>query len=110
VKAANYAAAALGNRHPDPMNFFLYIVECADGTYYTGIATDVQRRLLEHNGLKAAKGARYTSARRPVRLVFEAVYASRSEASKEEARIKRLARQQKMQLIMASAEPVARAR
>lgn len=80
------------------MSFSLYIVECADGTYYTGIATDVQRRILEHNGAKP-KGARYTSARRPVALVYEAAFATRSEASKEEARIKRLTREQKQALI-----------
>ena len=81
----------------EPMSFSLYIVECADGTYYTGIASDVQRRMMEHNGVKGrkGKGARYTAARRPVRLVFEAVFSSRSEALKEEARIKRLTRQQK---------------
>ena len=80
------------------MSYSLYIVECADGTYYTGIATDVQRRILEHNGTKP-KGARYTSARRPVALVYEAAFATRSEALKEEARIKRLTREQKQALI-----------
>jgi putative endonuclease len=85
------------------MAFSLYIVECADGTYYTGIATDVQRRLLEHNGTKP-KGARYTSARRPVALVYEAEFATRSEASKEEARIKRLTRQHKHEMISTAAK------
>ncbi len=83
------------------MGYSLYIVACADGTYYTGIATDVQRRVLEHNGAKG-KGARYTSARRPVVLVFVAPFATRSDALKEEARIKRLSRQQKQQLISAA--------
>ena len=80
------------------MAYSLYIVACADGTYYTGIATDVQRRIAEHNGAKA-KGARYTSARRPVSLVYESLFATRSEALKEEARIKRLSRPQKELLI-----------
>jgi putative endonuclease len=80
------------------MSYSLYIVACADGTYYTGIATDVQRRIQEHNGSKP-KGARYTSARRPVVLVYEAAFATRSDASKEEARIKSLTRQQKQELI-----------
>lgn len=80
------------------MSYWLYIVECADGTFYTGIATDVERRVAEHNG-KRPKGARYTSARRPVSLVFEAPFETRSEASKEEARIKRLTRTEKEQLI-----------
>ena len=80
------------------MQYSVYIVECADGTYYTGIATDVQRRLLEHNGAKR-KGARYTSARSPVSLIYEVRCASRSAALKEELRIKRLTRGQKQMLI-----------
>ena len=83
------------------MGYSLYIVECADGTFYTGIATDVQRRLLEHNGAKS-KGARYTSARSPVSLIYEVRCASRSAALKEEHRIKRLTRGQKRTLISAA--------
>ena len=90
------------------MRYLLYIVECADGTYYTGIATDVQRRLGEHNGTSRVKrrakcargkGARYTSARRPVALVFEAPFPTRSDALKAEARVKRLTRRQKQHMI-----------
>ncbi len=81
-----------------------YIVECADGTLYAGIATDVARRITEHNGDKP-KGARYTSGRRPVRLVFEASFATRSEALKEEARIKRLTRAEKQDLISSGNTP-----
>lgn len=80
------------------MEYSVYIVECADGTLYTGIAMDVGRRLLEHNGVKG-KGARYTSARAPVSLVYEVRCASRSAALKEELRIKRLTRDQKQLLI-----------
>jgi putative endonuclease len=82
------------------MEYSVYIVECADGTYYTGIATDVGRRLLEHNGANG-KGARYTSARSPVSLVYEVRCASRSAALKEEYRIKGLTRRQKQSLIAA---------
>lgn len=82
------------------MEYLVYIVECADGTYYTGIATDVGRRLLEHNDAKG-KGARYTSARAPVSLVYQVRCASRSAALKEEYRIKRLTRGQKQALIAA---------
>ena len=91
--------------------YWLYIVACADGTYYTGIATDVRRRVLEHNGVVGkgkqdtgarGKGARYTVPRRPVTVVFEAAFATRSEASKEEARIKRLTRAEKQKLIAAA--------
>jgi putative endonuclease len=80
------------------MAYRVYIVECADGTYYTGIATDVQRRLSEHNGAKP-RGARYTSARRPVNLIYEATYETRSEALKAEIRIKRLTRREKEILV-----------
>ena len=80
------------------MNYWVYILVCADGTLYTGLATDVGRRLAEHNGV-GAKGARYTSARRPVRLVYQARFMSRSEAAKAEARIKALNRADKQSLI-----------
>ncbi len=95
------------------MGFSLYIVACADGSLYTGIATDVQRRVAEHNGLGPkgepsggkCKGARYTSARRPVRLVYEAAFETRSDASKEEFRIKQMTRTEKRELIAGAAKP-----
>ena len=77
--------------------WFVYIVECADGSLYTGITTDVKRRLLEHN--YSFKSAKYTRSRRPVRLVWSKEVANRSEASKEEARIKKLKRASKLELI-----------
>ena len=80
------------------MIYWVYIVACADGTFYTGIATDVARRLREHNGDKP-NGARYTSTRRPVRLVYQAAFANRADASKEEYRIKQLSRADKDRLI-----------
>ena len=80
------------------MTYLLYIVECADGTYYTGITTDVERRIQEHNSGNG-KDARYTAARRPVTLVYEASFSTRSEALKEELRIKGLTRSQKARLI-----------
>jgi putative endonuclease len=80
------------------MSYSLYIVCCADGTLYTGIAVDVARRVLQHNGGKR-NGARYTAARRPVRLVYQAAFPTRSAASVEEARIKRLTRSEKQRLI-----------
>jgi putative endonuclease len=83
------------------MSYTLYIVCCADGTLYTGIATDVARRLSQHNGEKG-RGARYTAARRPVRLVYQAPFATRSAALIAEARIKRLSRAEKQRLIEAS--------
>ncbi len=80
------------------MAYHVYIVICADGTLYTGIATDVVRRLAEHNGNKP-NGARYTSARRPVHLAYQATFANRSEATREELRIKQLTRAEKHALI-----------
>ena len=80
------------------MAYSLYILRCADGTYYTGIAKDVARRLSEHNGL-LGNGAKYTSGRRPVEIVYEASFPSRSEALREEMRVKRLTRSQKQELI-----------
>lgn len=75
--------------------WYIYIVECVDGTLYTGITTDINRRLSEHN---SGKGAKYTKTRRPVKLkaLFEAL--NRSEASKEEYRIKKLTRAEKIEL------------
>ncbi len=94
------------------MGYSLYIVACADGSLYTGIATDVERRVAEHNGFGAngelaggkSKGARYTSARRPVRLVYEAAFETRSQASKEEFRIKQLTRSEKQELIASTSK------
>ena len=78
--------------------WYVYIVECADGSLYTGISTDVDRRLLEHN--YSFKAAKYTRSRRPVRLVWtKEIEGGRSGASKEEYRIKRLSRKKKLELI-----------
>lgn len=71
--------------------WFVYIVECSDGTLYTGITTDLERRIEEHNG----SGAKYTRGRGPVKLVYSAEMKDRSEASKEEYRIKKLTRAEK---------------
>jgi len=73
--------------------YFLYILRCNDGTYYTGISTDVNRRLKEHN--QSSIGAKYTKTRRPVTLLYSKVIGTRSEACKEEHRVKRLSRKEK---------------
>jgi putative endonuclease len=78
------------------MPYFVYILHCSDGTYYTGITTDLQRRLEEHN--HSAKGAKYTRARRPVTLVYSEKLDDKSSASKREYAIKKLTRTQKMEL------------
>lgn len=76
--------------------YYLYILECSDGSFYTGITTDVNRRLKEHNENK--KGAKYTSCRRPSRLIFEKKFKNRSKALVEESRIKKLKREDKKAL------------
>lgn len=81
--------------------YYLYILLCADKTLYTGITTDLKRRLIEHNSSKL--GAKYTSARRPVKIVFSRKFKNRSNASKEEARIKKLKRGNKLKLITSHA-------
>lgn len=78
------------------MTCYCYIVECADGTYYTGWTTDPQRRVQVHN---AGRGARYTRSRRPVRLVYLESCADRSSAMKRERAIKALSRNDKEKLI-----------
>jgi len=75
------------------------MLECADGTLYTGIATDLERRLEEHN--HSPKGAKYTRTRRPVKLVYTEEYADRSAASKREYEIKKkMSRKEKLQLLL----------
>ncbi|TNE47313.1 MAG: GIY-YIG nuclease family protein [Deltaproteobacteria bacterium] len=80
-----------------PSPWFLYVLECADQSLYTGITTDVERRVEEHNS--SPKGAKYTRARRPVRLVYVAEYPNRSEATKEERAFKRLRRREKLKRV-----------
>lgn len=80
--------------------YYLYILKCADKTLYTGITTDLKRRIVEHNSTKL--GARYTSSRRPVKMVFCKKFKNRSSASKEEARIKKLKKYKKLELIKKS--------
>ncbi|OGQ22333.1 MAG: endonuclease [Deltaproteobacteria bacterium RIFCSPLOWO2_02_FULL_44_10] len=77
--------------------YHLYILSCADLTLYTGITTDLDRRILEHN--TSSRAAKYTRARRPVMLVFSKKYRTRSTASKAEARMKKLSREEKQKLI-----------
>ena len=83
------------------MNYYVYILRCADDTLYTGITTDVDRRVLEHNGNEV--GAKYTRARQPVQLVYSAKFSDRSSASKEEFRIKQMTRSQKELLVKSGA-------
>jgi putative endonuclease len=78
-------------------DWFVYILQCSDKTLYTGVTTNIERRVEEHN--TGNKGAKYTAARRPVRLVYSEQLDSRSSAQKREHKIKSLSRQQKQHLI-----------
>jgi len=75
-------------------SWHVYLVRCADGSLYTGITTDLERRVAEHNGERPG-GARYTRARRPVELARSEASCDRASASRREAQLKRLTRAQK---------------
>lgn len=77
--------------------WYVYIVQCRDNTLYTGISTNPETRVAEHNS--GQNGAKYTRARRPVSLLYTEPAASRSAALKREIAIKRLSRQAKLALI-----------
>ena len=77
--------------------YFVYILQCSDKTLYTGITSDLARRLKEHNSSNL--GAKYTRPRRPCVLVYSKEFTTRSEALIEEARIKNLSRSQKLRVI-----------
>jgi putative endonuclease len=77
----------------------VYILTCSDESLYTGITTDLSRRIDEHNS--SDKGAKYTSQRRPVKLAYSEVAQDRSSASKREYEIKKLTRIKKLELINA---------
>ena len=77
--------------------WFLYVVECSDGTLYTGVTTDVARRLREHNN--SLKSAKYTRSRRPVNLVHHTDFPDRATVCKAEAKFKKLSRKQKLEVI-----------
>lgn len=82
------------------VSYFVYILECSDGSLYTGIAKDVEKRLEEHNS--SEKGAKYTKVRRPVKLIYSESSEDRSCASKREYEIKKLSRLKKLQLVQNS--------
>ena len=76
--------------------WYLYILQCGDGTLYTGITDDVSRRFSAHC---SGKGAKYTRGRSPLTLVYQECLADRSAASKREYAVKNLSRQEKLALI-----------
>ena len=82
----------------DVGRWFVYLVQCADGTYYTGVTTDLTRRLRQHNG-EIVGGAGYTRGRRPVDLVWSEACSDRSEAQKREYTVRRSSRTEKLRLV-----------
>ena len=76
--------------------WYLYIVQCSDGSLYTGITDDVHRRIEQHN---SGKGAKYTRGRGPVILRYQEVCGSHGDALRREIQIKRLSKQEKLDLI-----------
>ncbi len=78
-------------------SWYVYMLKCKDGSIYTGITTDIARRVDEHNGI-LGNGARYTRARQPVRLIYQEACENRSQASKREYAIKQLGRIDKQAL------------
>lgn len=80
------------------MNWTVYILRCADDSLYTGITTDLERRVAEHNK-DNKKGAKYTRVRRPVKPVHQEKCENRAQASRREYELKKLSRAKKIQLI-----------
>lgn len=79
--------------------WYVYILRCADDTLYTGITTDISRRLKEHN---RKKGGAYTRASLPVKIVYKEPYQTRSQVQRREAQIKRWTKKKKLALIEAN--------
>jgi len=77
--------------------YYLYILKCSDKTLYTGITVDLVRRIKEHNSSKL--GAKYTRARRPVKLVYSKSFKNRSLATKAELSVKKMTRAEKLTVI-----------
>ncbi len=78
--------------------YFVYLLKCRDNSYYCGIARDLERRLKEHNGIEKG-GAKYTTGRRPVELVYKEEAENLSKALKREIAIKKLPKKEKEKLI-----------
>jgi len=82
------------------MNHHVYLVECSDGTYYCGYTNKLDARMKKHNFSKT--GAKYTKYRRPVKLIYSKKFNSKTQALKQEAKIKKLSRKGKEELIINS--------
>jgi len=78
------------------MPYYLYIARCIDNSLYTGITSDIQKRIVAHN---SGQGAKYTNSRQPVKLVYQEECGSKSEALKREIKIKSWSKRKKEELI-----------
>lgn len=76
--------------------WYLYILQCRDGTLYTGITDDVSRRLEQHN---SGKGAKYTRGRGPLKLIYQERCGTHGDALRREIQIKRMTRQEKLRIV-----------
>ena len=85
--------------------WFVYILQCGDGTLYTGSTTDVQRRLEQH---RSGMGAKYTRGRGPLRLLYQETCGDHSTALRREIQIKSMSRQQKLQVIKSASDAALR--
>jgi len=85
-----------GATYGDGEAWYLYVLECSDGTFYTGVTKDMERRLQEHNDGRASK---YTRSRRPVELLYSEKYPGRAEALVRECQVKTMTRRQKEKLV-----------
>lgn len=84
------------NRNKDASVWFLYVLECADGSFYTGISNNLQERIKEHN---SGRGSKYARSRLPVKLIYSETYTTKSRALKREIEVKSLTRTQKEELV-----------
>jgi len=86
---------------PEPASIWhFYLIECIDGSYYTGVTTDVERRYEQH---VKGEGARYTRSHKPLRLLASRAIGTRSEALKAELAVKRLPKEEKVSAVAKSA-------
>ncbi|MCR4330829.1 MAG: GIY-YIG nuclease family protein [Patescibacteria group bacterium] len=81
--------------------YYVYLLKCSDGTIYTGITTDIERRFQEH---KSGKGGHYTSSRKAVKLLYTEKQKDRSSASRREAEIKKWDREKKLHFVREAAK------
>lgn len=81
-------------------DWFVYLLRCSDGSFYTGVARNLERRLRQHNG-ELVGGARYTRGRRPVELAWSEPCADRAAAQAREAQVRKLSRAEKLRLVKA---------